>query len=63
MENVKIIGIGNFMPGKPITNEDMEQIFKIREDWIEEMIGTKTRYFATNFEEKKIQYTLAEICK
>ncbi len=63
MDRVKIIGIGNFAPGRPITNNDMEQIFKIREDWIEDTIGTKTRYFATDFEAKTIQYTLTDICE
>ncbi|MGG3891728.1 3-oxoacyl-ACP synthase III family protein [Metabacillus fastidiosus] len=63
MYNVKIAGVGSFLPGRPITNRDMEHIFKIREDWIEDSIGTKTRYFATNFENKKIEYTLTDLCE
>ena len=61
MNGIKIIGVGKFLPGKPITNLDMEKIFGIREDWIEEVIGTKTRYFATDLYQKKIQYQLADI--
>lgn len=61
MNGIKIIGVGKFLPGMPITNLDMEKIFGIREDWIEEVIGTKTRYFATDLYQKKIEYHLADI--
>ncbi|MFA9557771.1 ketoacyl-ACP synthase III [Evansella sp. AB-rgal1] len=63
MNNSKFIGFGTFLPGEPITNSVMEEIFRIRKDWIEEMIGTKTRYFATDFYEKEIRYSLTDICK
>jgi len=61
--DVTILGVGTFLPGEPITNKKMEELFSIREDWIDQLIGTKTRYFAIDFSEWEVRYKLEDLCK
>ena len=49
------------MPGAPIPNAKMEEVFFIRQDWIDQMIGTKTRHFAVDLDGKKVVYSLADL--
>ncbi|WP_139491982.1 ketoacyl-ACP synthase III [Brevibacillus dissolubilis] len=62
MLDVKLIGLGSFLPGESITNEKMEEIFGLRQDWIDTMIGTKTRYFACDLDEKVFKFELVDVC-
>lgn len=58
----KIVGTGFYLPGEAITNEKMAEYFPmIREEWIETVIGTKTRYLSIDFETKNVTHTLAEL--
>ena len=61
--DVTILGVGICLPGEPITNQKMEELFSIREDWINQLIGTETRYFAIDFSEWEARYRLEDICK
>lgn len=61
MQSVKLIGIGTSLPGNPVTNAKMEEVFGLREDWIDLMIGTKTRHFAVDIDEKVVKYDLSDL--
>lgn len=61
MQPVKLIGVGTSLPGAAVTNSKMEEIFGLREDWIDYMIGTKTRYFAVDLDEKNVKYELSDL--
>lgn len=61
MRSVSIVGVGISLPGEPVPNAKMEQVFGLREDWIDLMIGTKTRYFAVDLDERRVRYSLADI--
>ncbi|TMN23741.1 3-oxoacyl-ACP synthase III family protein [Lentibacillus cibarius] len=41
----------------------MEEFLFIREDWIDELIGTKTRHFAIDFSKKQVTFQLEDLCK
>ncbi|MCZ8513157.1 3-oxoacyl-ACP synthase III family protein [Paenibacillus filicis] len=58
---MRIIGVGTALPGEPIPNSKMEEVFALREDWIDLMIGTKTRYFAVDLDEKRVKYDLCDL--
>lgn len=61
MHTIRVIGVGECLPGEPIPNAKMEEVFFIRQDWIDQMIGTKTRHFAVDLDEKKVVYSLADL--
>jgi len=61
-ERVTIAGIGTFLPGEPIDNQQIAEVFHVNEEWIEIFIGNKTRYFALDLNNRKVMYSLAEIC-
>lgn len=63
MDEIKIVSLGTFLPGTPITNKDMEDTLSVRADWIENVIGNESRYYAINFQEKKIDYDLIDLCE
>lgn len=63
MQKTKIIGIGTFLPGPAISNEKMEKIMGLKKEWLESMIGNESRYFSVDFENKKIRYTLTDLCE
>lgn len=63
MTDIKITGLGTFLPGKPITNKEMETVMGVREDWIEQMIGNTSRYYAVNFQKKTVEYDLIDLCE
>ncbi|BAB05563.1 3-oxoacyl-ACP synthase III family protein [Halalkalibacterium halodurans] len=58
----RIIGFGECLPGEPVTNEQMEQLLSIRKEWLETMIGNRSRHFAVNFSSRTIDYGLADLC-
>jgi 3-oxoacyl-[acyl-carrier-protein] synthase-3 len=59
---VTIAGLGTFLPGKPVENKQLAEIFNINKDWIEVFIGSKRRYFAVDLVTQETTHTLAEIC-
>jgi 3-oxoacyl-[acyl-carrier-protein] synthase-3 len=59
----KIIGVGEFLPGDPVTNEKMEKVFGLRADWVDLAIGTRTRHFAVDLESKQVRFRLADLCE
>lgn len=61
MKTVSIVGVGTCLPGEAVSNAKMEQVFGLREDWIDLMIGTKTRHFATDLDDKQVKYTLTDL--
>lgn len=61
MQSVRIIGVGTALPGDPVPNSKMEEVFALREDWIDFMIGTKTRHFAVDLDEKRVKYDLSDL--
>lgn len=62
MNKVKIIGVGEYLPGEQITNEKMEEIFGLKAEWIELVLGNEARHFAINLDENKVEHTLVDMC-
>ncbi len=48
MENVEIVGTGSYLPGDPITNEELASVFGREMIWLAEMIGARVRHFAVD---------------
>jgi 3-oxoacyl-[acyl-carrier-protein] synthase-3 len=42
----KITGIGGFVPGKPVTNFDLEELLETSNDWIVQRTGIEQRFWA-----------------
>src|SRR6185503_5948803 len=42
----EIIGTGSYLPGEPITNEQLSSVFGRQIVWLSEMLGAQTRHFA-----------------
>ena len=42
----KLVGIGHYFPGEPITNHDLEKMFGFDNKWIIEHTGVKSRHWA-----------------
>lgn len=61
-EQITIAGLGTFLPGSPVENQHLAQVFNVNEEWVEYFIGNKTRHFALDLKSGKVMYTLAEIC-
>jgi 3-oxoacyl-[acyl-carrier-protein] synthase-3 len=59
---IKILGLGTCLPGEPIDNSQMEATFSIRADWIDQTIGTKTRHFVVDLEDRQVKYQLTDVC-
>lgn len=41
----KILGVGGYLPGKPLLNNDLSNFFDVNDDWIQARTGIKQRYF------------------
>jgi 3-oxoacyl-[acyl-carrier-protein] synthase III len=61
-KKVTIAGIGTFLPGTPINNQQIAEVFHVNEEWIEFFIGNKTRHLAIDLNTRKVMYSLADIC-
>ena len=48
MENVKIVGSGSYVPGRIVTNRDLERLTGVPEEEIQKLTGIKQRCFADN---------------
>ena len=46
MNKISIIGTGSYLPGDPISNEQLASIFGREIIWLSEMLGAQTRHFA-----------------
>ena len=46
MENIEIIATGSYLPKEIITNEKLNQKFKLEENWIEHRTGIKQRFIS-----------------
>ena len=62
MTDLRIVGTGSFVPGEPISNERLEQVFAIRADWIDYMIGTKSRHMVIDLDSKAVRWRLNDLC-
>jgi len=61
---VKIIGTGGFLPGQPISNQDLLNQYPLdtTDNWIRENLGIKTRHFAeSNLAASHLGYEAAKI--
>ncbi len=62
MNKVKIIGLGEYLPGQPVSNAQMEKVFGLKSEWIELVLGNENRHFAIDLEENKVADTLVDMC-
>lgn len=62
MQTIKIRGIGTHLPGDPIDNQMIEQVFGIDSEWIDLFVGTQTRHFSLDLTTGAITHSLAESC-
>lgn len=62
VQAIRMIGFGEYLPGEPVTNEQMEEVFSIRKEWIDLMIGNTSRYFAVDFKRGTVNFNLTDIC-
>lgn len=46
MRNIEIMGTGSYLPGEPINNEQIAEVFGREAIWLSEMLGARTRHFA-----------------
>jgi 3-oxoacyl-[acyl-carrier-protein] synthase-3 len=46
MLGLEIIGTGHYVPGKPVTNDDLSRVMDTNDDWIFKRSGIKQRYYA-----------------
>jgi 3-oxoacyl-[acyl-carrier-protein] synthase III len=58
-----VVGTGRFLPGAPVSNQKIEEVFSIRADWIDFMIGTKSRHLVLDLDTKRVEYRLADLCE
>lgn len=58
---VRILSVGTYLPGEPVSNDRMEQVFGIRADWIDNLIGTETRHLAANLHQRTFEDDLASM--
>lgn len=63
MKEVRIIGVGTFLPGEPVSNAKLEKVFSIRADWVDAMIGTNFRHFVVDLDTKELRYRLVDLCE
>lgn len=57
----KIVGVGEFLPGEPISNAKMEARFSLRADWVDAIIGTRSRHFAVDLDSGEVVFDLAAL--
>src|ERR1700733_9895695 len=46
MLGFEIIGTGHYVPGKPVTNNDLSRVMDTNDDWIYKRSGIKQRHYA-----------------
>jgi len=47
MQNFKIFGVGSYVPGQPVKNEDLECVSGSSASWVREKLGIDTRYLSS----------------
>lgn len=55
MANVEIVGTGSYLPGEPITNEQLAAAFGREVIWLSEMLGAQTRHFAIDLDRLELR--------
>jgi 3-oxoacyl-[acyl-carrier-protein] synthase-3 len=63
METAKIIGAATFLPGEPINNSKLDEVFGIRKEWIDLMIGNKHRHMCVDLDSRQVTHRLVDICE
>lgn len=63
METAKIIGAATFLPGEPISNDKLDEVFGIRKEWIDLMIGNKHRHMCVDLDSRELTHRLVDICE
>lgn len=46
MRNIKIIGVGKYLPKKVVTSEEVDRLLGLKSGWAEKKSGVKTRHYA-----------------
>ncbi|MHC0430220.1 3-oxoacyl-ACP synthase III family protein [Streptomyces sp. O3] len=57
-----IAGTGAALPGPPVGNDALKEVFGISEEWIDLFVGTRTRHFAWDLGTGDATHTLADLC-
>jgi 3-oxoacyl-[acyl-carrier-protein] synthase-3 len=63
MRKIKIIGTSTFLPGAPVSNDRMEEVFGVRRDWIEMMIGNRSRHLCIDLDSRKLTHRLSDLAE
>jgi 3-oxoacyl-[acyl-carrier-protein] synthase-3 len=50
----RIAGTGEYLPGLPVTNMELEQCWGLPAEWTEHFVGTKTRHFCMDISTGKV---------
>lgn len=61
MPAVAIAGSGTFLPGEPIGNDVVEDLFGTPDHYVSELLGMRTRYWATDPETFEPRYRNSEL--
>jgi 3-oxoacyl-[acyl-carrier-protein] synthase-3 len=56
-----ILATGTALPGDPVGNDVLAELFGINQTWAETFIGTRTRHFAVDMRTGRITHTLADV--
>lgn len=62
MKTVKLVSVGTFLPGEPISNEKIQERFAVNAEWIDFAIGNRTRHLVMDLDTGETNYSLADIC-
>jgi 3-oxoacyl-[acyl-carrier-protein] synthase III len=58
---VYLCGVSGYLPGEPIENSRLTELFNIDAEWIDLYVGTETRYLAYDFTRWQATETLASL--
>jgi 3-oxoacyl-[acyl-carrier-protein] synthase-3 len=42
---MRLVALGEALPGEPVTNRDLAELFGLHEQWLDHMTGNRSRYF------------------
>ncbi|MEU6867579.1 3-oxoacyl-ACP synthase III family protein [Streptomyces sp. NPDC046876] len=57
-----IAGTGAALPGAPVDNTVMDEVFHLSEEWIDAFVGTRTRHFGWDPVTGAATHSLADLC-
>lgn len=61
--NIAIKGIGTYLPGLAINNEQLAEFLGISPGWIDLFVGNKYRHFAYDWKENKVKQQLVDLAE